>query len=648
VTELQEAPLRLSEACRDLMLPRKKIDTFEWIKENIIMPDKRPFDEHSYPWTRGICEAWDDEDVKTVSLQFAARVGKTAIAMSCMVASVATDPSPALFGTSTQELAKQTSTKKLRPMLRLTKATRDWMPPDHRLLQTRLDLDLFTFYVGWSGSATTFADIDPRFLHGNEVDKWDRSTGLEADPLPLFLERGSERPDRKVILEGTPTVHAQSRIQRLLINGWDCRYRVPCPYCGRHQDLRLGTLDPKDGGLYYDRPSGETHGDPSVAYNTARYICKKCHKDIPDELRRSMVQKGVWCPKGQRVSVKGRVLGKRTNDVPDASFQLSRLYAPTYTFGDVAKQWATTKGDIEAERNFLNSWMGVVWVPRKNRETWDTVAERLTAPHWDMGSCPKESIFLCGGVDVQVDHYVYAMCAFGFGAIGRAVDWGVVDDWQELRAVLDRKYPHQEWGHLHPVMTLIDARYDTSGVLDVCGALNQSARWVYPYQGLNANAMMGKHWRATDISNDENKRTQRWRSDKIQMIKGNTQLYQTWMYNCLWMRERGEVNNLLFPHDAVSDRDLFEQLINVDRDEKGNWVQNDETIPEDLRDAFRLARCGADVYLRDAWNRLAVRRSPDTVKEVVPGKPVRGAPVQVDSPNPPERSRWIRPMTRRR
>ena len=107
----------------DLLQPRPQFSSFDWICENIVMPDKRPFDPDAYPWTKGICEAWDNPNVKEVWLQFAARLGKTAIAQSLFVCEMIRKPRNALFATSTEKLCKQTIKKKILPILRETHET---------------------------------------------------------------------------------------------------------------------------------------------------------------------------------------------------------------------------------------------------------------------------------------------------------------------------------------------------------------------------------------------------------------------------------------------------------------------------------------------------------------------------------------------
>ncbi|MCS7466723.1 phage terminase large subunit family protein [Stieleria sp. ICT_E10.1] len=74
--------------------------------------------------------------------------------------------------------------------------------------------------------------------------------------------------------------------------------------------------------------------DYGTASGTILYVCEECGDDIREEQRREMIRKGVWCAEGQYVDSSGQLIGTPTNDGPDESFQLSRLYGPTFSFSD--------------------------------------------------------------------------------------------------------------------------------------------------------------------------------------------------------------------------------------------------------------------------------------------------------------------------
>ena len=570
------------------LLPRSRVRSYDWIKQRVhLPPDLHPFDAGAYPWTEGICDAYDDPEVRVVALQFAARLGKTAIAQSLLLKSIATHPSTALFGSSTEKLAKQTVQKKLIPMIEYVTELRRMLPPKSSRLQTRLDMGAATLYVAWSGSPTTLADIEARYKHANEVDKWSKDESMEADPLDLFLERGAEVPDRKTIIEGTPTIEGQSRVERWLARGTDCRFHVPCPHCETKQELVCSSR--LDHGIKW---ATSNSGVPS----DVRYVCVNCHDAIFDEHKRWMVQRGVWIPKNPVV-----------RDV--ASFQMNRIYAPTFTFADIACQYVAVRGDQDGYRNFKNSWMGQTWGPPSKIKKWDDAAERTIRPY-TYGMAPVGSVFLTAGVDVQHDHLVYGVVAWQQSSAGYVIEYGKCYDWAELLTKLRKSFPHADQGsELTVGMTLIDSRFREDEVLDFCVKNYLSGNWIYPSRGSRPGTLAGKPYLQKTL--DEATNNKRRGVDGLWMISVNTNYWQSWMDNALIVRVPGDWGSIAFPDSAARDEDLFAQLINESPVPRADgtlvWEQVKSNIPVDFRDVFRYARCAAEVFVKGAWARIPAR-----------------------------------------
>jgi phage terminase large subunit GpA-like protein len=332
------------------------------------------FNVQDYAFVRGVCDAWDNPQVRSVALMWAARVGKTQTAMSMMVASIANDPVTFLYGNANETLVRDTVRDKWYPVFLANPDTRRWVPSARNRIETRIKLSLCQGYTAWSGSETQLADKDPRFLHAGEVDKWSKNKGDEADPLDLFLQRGAEIRDRKAIVESTPQIANRSRIESQLLRGWNCRFHVPCPHCNCYQQMIFGTGEPDSPGVIFEKLDGKLHAE--TARTSARYRCARCKKEIAERYRRAMVRAGVWVAEGQYADDEGTVTGTRINDGPHASFQLSRLYAPTFTWGDTAAEFIAgyRKGDM---RDFKNSVMGETWMPIEADQPWTKIASRL-------------------------------------------------------------------------------------------------------------------------------------------------------------------------------------------------------------------------------------------------------------------------------
>ena len=498
--------------------------------------------------------------------------------------------------------------------------TRHWVPGEKLRTQTRISLRTCVGYCAWSGSPTQLADKDPKYLYGGEVDKWTKQASEEADSLDLFLERGAEIPDRKAIIESTPQITGRSRVEHHLLTGWNCRWQCPCPKCGKYQPLIFGEGDRETGGVIFDKLNGEL--DAHTAGETARYMCMHCLFEIDEDQRRPMIRKGVWVPEGQSADRRGRIRGTMKNPGPKASFQLSRLYAPTFSFGRMARAFVTfhQKGVMH---NWLNSWIGETWAPVRTEEDWEVVAERMGL-EYSLGTVPKEAIFLTAAVDVQVDHFVYGVIAWDSNQRGWLVNYGTCNTWSQVKEVIETEYPHADDGpNVRSMMTLVDAKDGNrqDEVIDFCRSVNRdSGPFVWPCYGAKAGAMGMVPYRRNILESDNTMGKKiRNQSAAFGVVTVNTNYWQQWIHNCLYKRDpqKAESRSLAVPMSSVDDQDLFEQLMNEIPDTRKDmtnhdsyiWIKVNDGIPVDFRDVFRYCRCAAEVYTRGRWARIHHQRN---------------------------------------
>jgi phage terminase large subunit GpA-like protein len=616
------------------LVPPENLRTWDWIKQYGVTKRGEAFNHLDYPWVEGLADAWDDPDVERIFFRAGSRLGKTETAMQFLLSSQAQDPDIGMIGGPTEPKIKQWIQDRLYPIFEKCVETRHWVPPGHRRGRGHtLKLQHCTTYGAWSGSPTTLGDLDPRYLLAFEISKFTKNASEEADPFELLLERGAEIPDRRFFAESTPTIKGKCRIDRYVSSSTDSRWWCPCPNCDAYQPLILGDREAKkSGGLIWDKDS-DGKSQPGIAYKTARYICRHCHKEISEEERLPMIRRGLMVAKGQRATKKGRVIGTPYYSGPDFSFSLSRLYGPTFTFGRYARSFVEAHQDPNDERirAWLNNWAGEVWTPVQQQKEWEELAEDVCVPEFKAGVIPEGCMFLTVGVDVQVDHWVYVVIAWNHQQQGHVVEWGVQDSWSRLKDnVLRRAYEHADGGPpMFPIMTLIDARDGnrTDEVEDFCKSVNKdSGPWVFSSMGAKPGAMGGKPFRATPVEDKgvaARKRTSRRRLGFCRVIV-NTNYYQVWIQNCIDRRKPSDPNSLSFPIEAKSDQDLFAQILNEAPDwqigklgdETCMFVRVSMVIPVDFRDSLRYARCGADVYTNLNWNRISKGRALTNAKTI--------------------------------
>lgn len=642
--------LYLSEGTLDAILPPAKISSFEWICEHAVNKKGMPFDYLSYPWTKGICDEWDNPRRERIFFQAGSRLGKTELGMSLLECGMATSPDIAMIGGPTGDKVEQWIKDRLTPMMEKCGPLRRWLPPPHKRPKHSIKLRHGIVYGAWSGSPTTLGDLDPRYLLAFEIDKFTKNSSEEADSLMLLLERGAEIPNRCVYCESTPTIYGKSRIDKYVSQGTNCRFHVPCPKCGKFQQLELGR---GEYGLIWDH-NEEGHSEPNLAYQTARYRCRFCMREIDETKRFTMVQKGVWCPQGCMVDKRGRLKGTIANDGPDATFQISRLYGPSFTFGRYARAFVEAKNDDDPEvmRSFKNNWEGVCWKPDYSLKPWDEVAGRLCMDDLQLRQVPVSGQFITTGVDVQVDHWVFFQAAWSAGGRGACINYGIAHSWDEIKKIIQALYPHADEGpRLYSMFTLIDARDGnrTDEVTAFCRAVNRErGPWVLPCMGSKPGALQGKPFTKQKLD-DHGKlvtKSKRRGLAGFDLVTVSTNFYQSWIHNALNRRDPDDRNSIVFPSSARYDEDLFEQLL-AEAPEWQNdvckWVKKTEATVNDFRDAARYSRCAADVYVNSNWQRVGDRRVLTEETKQVPGtgipKRSKGAGRSGE-----KKARWVRRM----
>jgi len=607
-----------------------------------------PYNGFDYPYHRGICDAADDPRIQELVLVAGTQVGKSVLGRSWLLCRIATDPANSIFATSIEKLARGTARDQLWPMFRECAITRPWCPRHVKGEATDvMRLTSSTIRVAWSGSPTTLGDWTAKYGLAGEFDKWSREVSDEADPGLLFDKRFGAAIDYQWMKEGTPTFKETSRLWRLLLTGSNARYNVPCPRCNGYQELVLGNGQPKTPGIIWDKDK-DGKNDPLIALQTARYRCGKCHREWEEEQRMPSVRRGVWVPEGCYVSeTTGKVRGQPLRPYPRASFQISRLYSPRTSWGQLAREYVECDGQPELLRDYYNSTLGLPWEQRRKRATWEEVAERLSGRH-DLGICPEGAIFVTCGVDVQLAHLVYLVSAWGQRATGWCLGLGICQTFSELRdKILDVSYAHADGGQPLPIeMTLIDSRYREDEVFEFCESVDQVGRHVWPYKGAKAGQLQGRPYRKISPRDPDaqGRLSQAQRVDDFYQVTGNTNWWQSWADKCLYERHPGDETSYTFHASAVKDEDLFTQLTNEIFDPHSappKWEKIASSACVDFRDCWRMSRTAAEVNLLGAWHRLGPR-----VNQKRPRAPQ--APVVATQDPPKSKGGWIRKPPARR
>lgn len=614
-------------------MPAKAVD---WIPANVVIPEETEtpgkFDLDLFPHVRGVLEEIDNPDTRRIILKWAARNGKTNVALSALIFFACTIPRPMVFCEATEETANDKIAQALYPMLEACPLTRSRLLPTHRRNQKSVDLGDCRIRRAYSGSRATVRGFPACFIVGSEVSAYNTNKSGDASTVRMLEARAKLYPfDSKEIYESTPAKKGSCQITALIEGeSVDRRYRlVPCPHCGTFQRLQFEIKGENSPGIHWAKKR-HGHSDPMLAEETAFYRCLNGCK-IENADRPRMMRGGVWLSEGQTIDKSGRIHGEPRVRSSTVGFdELSSLYSLVISgWGQIAKEFldANSASDRqEALQNFTNSTLGKTWDPNPQTVDPDELATRL-CHDVPRGVCPHWSVFLTAGIDVQDDgqRFVWVVCAWGPGGIGAEIDHGECNSFDELKTqVLNRPFRHSDHGPpLSVQFTLIDSGDATERVYDLC----RSVQRVLPCKGFPQLGAM--EYKIVTLT-AEKRRNANARGDVV-LCEINTDYTQKWIRRHIEGFRKDDEQPFYLSMDTGTDVAFLDDLLNeqriVTRDKRGyekpTWQKVFPSNPNDFRDALRYARVAADYRTSHGkfWNRLPTRAAQTAEPGPQPPKP---------------------------
>ena len=601
----------------------------DWLRSYFYTHTGEAFSEQQCPWVtapQGPCWAYDSIQFRTLWLQWAARMFKTNFGLAMLQKSMDQRPEETMFATPDETNCKQVFAR-LWKMIEHCPRIRDQAPISIRQSKTQIKLRRSNCHGAWPRGKSRLADKSIRMGHGNEIDKWfSESTSTEGDPIDRFMKRGAEYPDRKFLLESTPSVTGRSAIESGRLQSTNHKYHVPCPHCFKFQTIEFG--DGKSaGGIHYERP--EAGGiDRDLARRTAHYVCLYCEGRIDDIHRPGMMNLGVWVPAGCTVdherAMSARdlppddmswLIGTPLNWGSDYGSQLSVFYALFHGWGDMIDGFLSKYKSPKKLQQWINEDKGETWEVRRSKSTPEKVAQRIKStvprrvlPDW------------CRMVTVTIDQQeadggfrLWVVLAHGIEQQAHVVDYGMsltlADVWS---SVIQSHYQHADGGSAcAPHAASVDSGWDTKATYDFC---NLHAGMM-PCKGSSTD-LGGRPYKASPVESGE--------YTGQELFTVNTDYWETDLQSRLDDREPGEPGSLSVCAGAEHDMEFIVQLCNgmiADRvDNRGNakllWVKKDDGQPNDFRDAVRYGIALARAYAEENGgypSRIASPIRPKTV-----------------------------------
>ncbi len=397
----------------------------------------------------------------------ASQVGKTEAMYNMLGYIIDQDPGPTLIVLPRESDAKSISYKRVLPMIEDSAVLKNHLPKVmDDITKLEYSLDRMILYFSGSNSPADLASRPIRYLFLDEVDKYPRFSGREADPIKLAQERQKTFWNRKTIKVSTPTTK-EGYIYREYERSDKSRFYVPCPFCGKFQVLVFAQVK---------WPQEETSAEKIKNERLAWYECIHCAKHIVDYHKNKMMLNGQWVPEGAEIDGEGVIKGSITRS-KHKGFWISSLYSPWLTWSDIASEFLKSKDYVELLMNFVNSWLADIWEENLGKTKPEEVS--VLALPYSKGIVPVGVRVLTGGVDVQKGHFYLSIRGWGV----RQESWLIlatrVEDWDDVIDLLFKTRYSSEQAGVEPFLvrlTCIDTGYRTDEVYEICRAWRDIAR----------------------------------------------------------------------------------------------------------------------------------------------------------------------------
>src|SRR3989338_4805870 len=191
-------------------------------------------------WTPQEKQEWKPPEEITVMA--ASQVGKTEAMFNMLGFIIDQDPGPALVVLPRESDAKSVSCNRVLPMIQSSFALRQHLPKfSDDITRLEYHLDRMILYFAGSNSPADLASRPIRYLFLDEIDKYPRFSGREADPIKLATERQKTFWNKKTVKVSTPTTR-DGYIYREFEKSDQSRFFAPCPHCGGYQILLFGQI----------------------------------------------------------------------------------------------------------------------------------------------------------------------------------------------------------------------------------------------------------------------------------------------------------------------------------------------------------------------------------------------------------------------
>lgn len=445
--------------------PPPKISISEWAEKTIhIENSSRPgkWKRDFAPYQGKILDAVGNPKVKRITAMMAAQLGKTLMQAIIMGYFMDYDASPSLIVFPTDSDVKTFCKQKLYPFVNNN--------PDLIALTGILGgagkqknnntMDYIEFPGGFlalvgSQSPNGLAMRSCRFLMLDEVDRFSYSAGEDGDPLILARKRQASFWNAKEFMTSTPLLKDTSRVYQDYLEGTQSQWCLPCPECGEFNDLDFWRLNLQATDLL----------------DMATLACKHCGTFNDEDAWRKHEEHGDF-------------VAAYPEQEGHFSFHVNTLASPFIRWEKTVEAWLDVKekGPVQVQ-TFWNLELGLPY-----EQVGDVVDDTVLLNRVEdyPAQCPRGTLVLTAGVDIQKDRVELKVKGYGIGEESWLVDYQVFwgdpvhnEVLHDAEAYLDGKFYEHEFGHLLKVQASCwDTGYLSGHITAFLKGKNIQRKWA--------------------------------------------------------------------------------------------------------------------------------------------------------------------------
>lgn len=369
------------------------------------------------PYTREIMDAYKLPSVRVINVCFGTQMGKTEALYNILLYIIGNDPYSTLLMYPREDDAKTISRSRLQPMIDDCQVLRDKKPTRADLYQLlEMHFPAMILYLTGANSLAALAQKPCRNILRDEIDKYQKSLGKDADPMSKSAERAKSYWDiRKEVNVSSPTFEEVGILRELDKCNVVYTLQLPCPHCQHHQEIDYWTQVKYDDTIAKDDPDRIIK-----AKHSAYCVCSSCGGVMTDNHRAWMIANYKYVA-DREIDYDPEIIG----------FRGASLASPILKWGDfVAEQLAAEVekeefGNIEKEMTFINDWLALPFKDTVVASNEKAILDRKC----DLPPLivPRQAVALTAGIDPQKHGFWITVRAW----TREMESWLVYYDWLE-------------------------------------------------------------------------------------------------------------------------------------------------------------------------------------------------------------------------